>query len=168
MEQLRDEMSAENKALIADSYALSDRIAFLLEKHNLSQKQLAAKLKKRESEISKWLSGGHNFTQSTLTKISLAIGEAIYEIPSQIARTSYLPSIAAEEKFYSFRCKFSRYATQQLFKALIFENYQKEECSKLSVSSRGIILNQEISKEDFTKANIEEKDLKRIEGASIS
>lgn len=83
MEDLRAKISSEDKALMDDSFALADRIYFLLKKHHITQRQLAAKLNKSESEISKWLSGGHNFTQSTLTRISLAIGERIYEIPSQ-------------------------------------------------------------------------------------
>jgi transcriptional regulator with XRE-family HTH domain len=84
MEVLRAQISAEDKALMNESFALADRIHFLLKKHNVSQRQLAEKLNKRESEISKWLSGGHNFTMSTLTKISLAIGERVYDVPGQV------------------------------------------------------------------------------------
>ncbi len=81
MERVRNGISAEDKVIIDESFALSDRISFLLKKHKMSQKDLAFKLKKREPEISNWLSGGHNFMQATLTRISLAIGEEIYEIP---------------------------------------------------------------------------------------
>lgn len=39
-----------------------------------SKKQLAEKLSKRPSEISKWLSGTHNFTTDTLFEIQLLMG----------------------------------------------------------------------------------------------
>lgn len=39
-----------------------------------SKKQLAEKLSKRPSEISKWLSGTHNFTTDTLFDIQLLMG----------------------------------------------------------------------------------------------
>jgi transcriptional regulator with XRE-family HTH domain len=81
MESLRKGLTKEEQAQIDDSFALADRIAYLLKKHEITQRQLAERLGKRESEVSKWLSGSHNFTQSTLTKISCAIGESIYLIP---------------------------------------------------------------------------------------
>ena len=83
MESLRKGLTKEEQAQIDDSFALADRIAYLLKKHQITQRQLAEKLGKKESEVSKWLSGSHNFTQLTLTKISSAIGESIYVIPSK-------------------------------------------------------------------------------------
>lgn len=82
MERLRAKISPEDKALIEESYALADRIHYLLKKHKMTQKTLAERLGKNESEISKWLSGAHNFTCDTLTKISVAIGERVYKIPN--------------------------------------------------------------------------------------
>ena len=35
------------------------------------------KMGKRESEISKWLTGRHNFTTNTISGISMALGEPI-------------------------------------------------------------------------------------------
>lgn len=69
MEKYRAKISEEDKALIDDSFALADRIHFLLEKHGISQRELAKRLNKQESQVSKWLDGGHNFTQATLTKL---------------------------------------------------------------------------------------------------
>lgn len=83
MEKLRARVNPEDKALIEQSYALADRIHFLLEKYKITQRELAKKLGKNESEISKWLSGEHNFTFDTLTKIGIAIGEPVYIIPGK-------------------------------------------------------------------------------------
>lgn len=44
------------------------------------QKDLAEKLGKKESEISKWMRGTHNFTIETLSFIETALGEPILEI----------------------------------------------------------------------------------------
>jgi len=83
MEKLRAKVSPEDKTLMEESFALSDRIHFLLEKHHMTQRQLAGKLGKTEAEVSKWLSGGHNFTSHTLIKIGIAIGERIYTLPNK-------------------------------------------------------------------------------------
>jgi len=82
IEKLRARISPEDKIFMEESFALSDRIHFLLEKHHVTQRQLAEKLGKTESEVSKWLSGGHNFTSHNLIKIGIAIGERIYTLPN--------------------------------------------------------------------------------------
>lgn len=46
------------------------RINQLLGENNISKKQLADKMDKKPSEISKWLSGEHNFTLRSLAKLS--------------------------------------------------------------------------------------------------
>ncbi|MCI5451072.1 helix-turn-helix transcriptional regulator, partial [bacterium] len=53
------------------SYAMARKH---LLKTNLTQKDFAQKLHKRESEISKWLTGRHNFTMQTIAKIETALG----------------------------------------------------------------------------------------------
>src|SRR4051794_15953482 len=83
MEKLRAKINPEDKVLMNESYALADRIFVLLKKHNITQRQIAEKLGKSESEVSKWLSGTHNFTSHTLIKIGLAIGERVYIIPGE-------------------------------------------------------------------------------------
>ena len=52
------------------AFDISDRIAELMEERNLSKKQLAEALGKRPSEVTKWLSGQHNFTMATISKLS--------------------------------------------------------------------------------------------------
>ncbi len=68
---------------IDNSFDFSDRIQFILDKKNLEQKDLARLLKKNESEISKWLSGSHNFTVKTLAKIEDVLGEKLYEVVNE-------------------------------------------------------------------------------------
>ena len=59
------------------SFEIADRIDSILKRKGMTQKELAAKMGKRESEISKWLTGRHNFTTNTIAGISSALGEPI-------------------------------------------------------------------------------------------
>lgn len=58
------------KAELNLSFAISDRIEFLMNEKGLSKKQFADALGRRPSEITKWLSGQHNFTIATLAMLS--------------------------------------------------------------------------------------------------
>lgn len=162
MEQLRSEISAEDKALIDDSFALSNRIAYLLKKHKISQKDLAQKLQKRESEISKWLSGGHNFTQQTLTRISLAIGEPIYQIPGAVAQIE-----KAIDSIHIFKTIISKLVELKKISHTNFENYSEKEVSSLCVDASGIICKSATEQENanFSPANLHKSDFKNIEKA---
>ncbi|RNL54315.1 XRE family transcriptional regulator [Pedobacter jejuensis] len=162
MEQLRSEISVEDKALIDDSFALSNRIAYLLKKHKISQKNLAQKLQKRESEISKWLSGGHNFTQQTLTKISLAIGEPIYQIPGAEVQIE-----KAIDSIHIFKAIISKLVELKKISHTHFENYSEKEVSSLCVGASGVICKSatEQEKANFSPANLHKSDFKNIEKA---
>ena len=76
-----DKVSPETKAEFDLSFAIADRIDFLLKKKGITQRMLAQKLGKKESEISKWLTGRHNFTTNTLARITLALGEEVISVP---------------------------------------------------------------------------------------
>lgn len=80
-ERLLQETPDDTKRFVARSMDVSDQITSLLKKKNISQRQLADKLGKKESEISKWLSGNHNFTLRTLAKIESILMEDILIAP---------------------------------------------------------------------------------------
>jgi ribosome-binding protein aMBF1 (putative translation factor) len=68
--------------IFVDLYAdLVVRINELLRERNLSRKELALRLDKQPSEISKWLSGEHNFTLRSLAKLSAELGEPLIVVP---------------------------------------------------------------------------------------
>ena len=46
----------------------------------LRQKDLASMLDKKESEISKWMRGTHNFTIETISQIEKVLGEPILQV----------------------------------------------------------------------------------------
>lgn len=62
------------------SFELAERISEVLKEKGLSQKDFAKLLNKRESEISKWLTGRHNFTTKTISLIETTLGCKLIEI----------------------------------------------------------------------------------------
>lgn len=70
----------EQRAEFELSFGIAERICEVLKAKNLAQKDFARKLHKSESEISKWLTGRHNFTMQTIAKIELALDCKIINI----------------------------------------------------------------------------------------
>lgn len=62
------------------SFQISDRINELMNKKGLTKKQFAEALGRRPSEITKWLSGQHNFTIATLGMLSAFFGQPIVTV----------------------------------------------------------------------------------------
>lgn len=59
---------------------IANRIYDLLKAKRMTQREFAALMGKRESEISRWLTGSHGFTTTTLAKIAAVLGEPIVEV----------------------------------------------------------------------------------------
>lgn len=62
------------------SFQISDRIFSLMQERGLSKKQFADALGRRPCEVTKWLSGQHNFTISTLAMLSAFFGKSIISV----------------------------------------------------------------------------------------
>lgn len=78
-------------AIFVDWYAdLVVRINQLLRENDISKKELAQKMDKQPSEISKWLSGEHNFTLRSLAKLSAELGEPLMEVPKRKNHTTFI------------------------------------------------------------------------------
>ena len=67
---------AEQKAEFDLSFGIAERIS----DKGLTQKDFARLLNKRDSEISKWLTGRHNFTTQTIARIETALGSKLISI----------------------------------------------------------------------------------------
>ena len=57
-----------------------DRIHNILEQKGLKQKDLAIMMDKKESEVSKWMRGTHNFTIETISQIEKTLGVPILQV----------------------------------------------------------------------------------------
>lgn len=69
------EVTESGKRFIDKSLQIGDEIVRLLGEKGLTQRQLAEALGKKESQVSKWLTGFHNFTLKTITEIEDVLGE---------------------------------------------------------------------------------------------
>jgi Helix-turn-helix. len=56
------------------------RIDLLLKEKNMTQRELAQKLGKNESIVSRWTTGLPNFTLRTLSQLSVALGEPLIQL----------------------------------------------------------------------------------------
>lgn len=63
------ETPKEIEYFIQHTMDISQQISELLETNGISQRELAKKMNKSESEISKWLSGNHNLTLKSISKL---------------------------------------------------------------------------------------------------
>lgn len=80
LEEIRKATQPEIRMQVELSVAISNKIYDILERNNMTQKDLAVKMGKTETEVSRWLSGTHNFTVETICKISYALGTDIIEV----------------------------------------------------------------------------------------
>jgi len=77
--------------IFVDLYAdLVVRINQLLRDQDITKKELAEKMDKKPSEISKWLGGEHNFTLRSLAKLSAELGEPLLEVPKKKAPSAFV------------------------------------------------------------------------------
>lgn len=91
---------------------IANRIYDLIKKKGMTQREFAALMGKRESEVSRWLSGTRGFTTNTLAKISAVLGEPIVKVPeaseqSMVSYSAFLyvcPADARDGK-YTFKAE---------------------------------------------------------------
>lgn len=83
LEERRKLIPKETRLYVQKSHAIADRIFELLEEKKIDQRNLSKALGKYESEVSKWLTGEHNLTLQSITKLEAVLGEDIIRIPKR-------------------------------------------------------------------------------------
>ncbi len=78
-----------SKKFVSKSYSLMKRIRKQMEEKAWEQKDLAKALDKSEPEISKWLSGFHNFTFKSLMKLEEALECDLILVPTADEHLSF-------------------------------------------------------------------------------
>lgn len=85
MDNVFKEMLAEVPAEISVemdlSFAIATRLDALIKGKGLSKKEFAEAIGKRPSEVTKWLSGQHNFTLRTIAMLSTFFNETLVTVP---------------------------------------------------------------------------------------
>lgn len=79
------------------SMGIADRIVAILNARNMTQKEFAKLMGKTEAEVSRWVGGTHNFTLSTIAKISAALDSPLISISTQYILTEDKKGFAAED-----------------------------------------------------------------------
>jgi len=77
------QVSDDVKRFVDHSFDIVNRIFDLLEKQGKTQRDLANLMGKKESEISRWMQGTHNFTLKSIAKIESVLGEKLIVAPKQ-------------------------------------------------------------------------------------
>ena len=75
-----DSIPASIHKEVAMEIAVSNRIYEIMKEKGLSKAEFARSLGKRPCEITKWLSGQHNFTLSTLAMLSAFFGQPVITV----------------------------------------------------------------------------------------
>lgn len=91
----------EVKRFIDNSLEIADEIHSILERQGRTQRDLANLLGKNESEVSKWLTGTHNFTLKSLSKIESVLNEKIVTTPLQ-SQMNFLKMAEKAITFHDF------------------------------------------------------------------
>jgi transcriptional regulator with XRE-family HTH domain len=74
-----NDLKPEYEALTNMSVEISDRIEEILKAKGITQREFADLLGKSESEVSKWMSGMHNFTLKSIARIETVLGEKVIQ-----------------------------------------------------------------------------------------
>lgn len=86
VERLRAKILPENRIFVKKNLEISEQISALLKEKNWSQKELARRLGKSESEVSKLLSGLHNLTLKSIAKLEAELGSDIITTPLEACK----------------------------------------------------------------------------------
>lgn len=80
LHEIFNEIPQEMREETRISFAISNRLDTLMREKGLNKKQFAEALGKRPNEVTRWLSGEHNFTISILAMLSSFLGEPIITV----------------------------------------------------------------------------------------
>lgn len=86
VERLKAKILPENRIFVKKNLEISEQVTALLKEKNWTQKELAIRLRKSESEVSKLLSGLHNLTLKSISKLEAELGSDIIVTPLEACK----------------------------------------------------------------------------------
>lgn len=98
-ERLKAKILSENRLFVHKNLAISEQVEVLRKEKGWTQKELAQKLGKTESEVSRLLSGLHNLTLKSITKLEAELGSDIIVTPIEASK-KYKSTEYAAFRFY--------------------------------------------------------------------
>jgi transcriptional regulator with XRE-family HTH domain len=109
LEDRRKRIPKDVDIYVERSFQIVDRIHQILVEQGKDQKTLAKALGKSESEISKWMTGTHNFTLKSLSKIEAVLGQPVLEVTGRTISQEKFTFI--DQFFFTWQKKTSRQKT---------------------------------------------------------
>jgi ribosome-binding protein aMBF1 (putative translation factor) len=95
IEEIKNRISPAQRELTMKSMLLAARIDDKIRDKGLSNQEFAYMMGKKPSEISKWLSGTHNFTTETLWEIERVLNIQLVAGPISLSREQELNEMKA-------------------------------------------------------------------------
>ena len=80
LKEMLDDIPPREREAYRISSAIARRLGELMKQNGLTNKELAEGLGKRPNEVTRWLSGTHNFTIATLAMLSLYFKSPIIDV----------------------------------------------------------------------------------------
>ncbi len=80
LQEIFNEIPREKRKEARLSFEISNKLDSLMKERGLNRKQFAEAIGKRPNEVTRWLSGEHNFTISTLAMLSAFFGKDIISV----------------------------------------------------------------------------------------
>jgi len=82
LQEIFNEIPKEKREESRLCFAISNRLDALMKEQGITRVQLAKAIGKRPNEVTRWLSGEHNFTIATLAMLSSYFGQPIISVES--------------------------------------------------------------------------------------
>ncbi|MEM8524683.1 MAG: helix-turn-helix transcriptional regulator [Bacteroidota bacterium] len=77
---------ADIERFVDNNLAITEQVAAILEQKGWTQKDLAKAIGKTDAEISKWLSGMHNLTLRSISKLEAALNADLITTPLEASK----------------------------------------------------------------------------------
>ena len=80
LDELYSRIPEDRRRMTDHSFAIAAHISEILARKGWTKSDLANAMGKKNAEISRWMSGQHNFTLDTIAKIEAVLGEDIIAV----------------------------------------------------------------------------------------
>ena len=112
-DRIRNRTKPETRRYVHKNLMVMAEISRLMKAKGWSQKDLAKKMGKTESEISKWMSGLHNLTLKSVAKLEVVLDASLLEVPQSAQK-------------YSQSIQYITFVVEKPFSELQLERTKKE------------------------------------------
>jgi transcriptional regulator with XRE-family HTH domain len=96
--RILEETPEETKIFVRKYAAIIARVHEILHERGMTQRELADRMGKNPSELSRWLHGEHNLTLRSLAKLEAELGEDIISVRCKTPALAELPRQTMKSK----------------------------------------------------------------------